>query len=167
MANPLYGQNKFDDNVDNSTGSIVHFTPSADGTCIADGESIVLTSADAGNKYFINISAATCSVRLPSCASNKGMEVSFYLDITSDTEATKDLDIFTNATTEFIMGGALDGGVLHDTSVADDLLRLDSSGSAASGGDMVSLVCDGLHWYVMNAVATGADVWVSGTATRS
>ena len=167
MANPMYGQNKFDNAVDNSTGEIVHFTPGSDGTHIADAESIVLTSANAGNRYFINISANTCSVRLPSAYTNKGMEVHFHLDITSDAEGTKDLDIFTDSTAEFIIGSCFDGAGVHDSTVADDLLRLDTSAGAAGGGDRVSLVCDGKHWYVTEGSALTADAFVSGTATRS
>ena len=167
MANPMYGQNKFDNAVDNSTGSIVHFTPSADGTAIADGESVVLASSDAGNRYFVNISANTASFRLPAAAANKGMEVHFHLDITSDTEASKDLDIFTDGVAEFIMGTCLDAGATHDTTAADDLLRLDTSAGEACAGDRVSLVCDGLHWYVTEAVALAANAFVSGTATRA
>ena len=167
MANPLYGQNTFDNAIDNSTGVVKHIKPASDGTAIADAETLVLASTDAGNKYFVDISANTCSVRLPSAYTNKGMEVSFYLDINSEAEATKDLDIFTDSTAEFIMGGCIDAGVFHDTTNADDLLRFDSSGSSASPGDMVSLVCDGLHWYIINAVATNADIFVSDTATRA
>jgi hypothetical protein len=167
MANPMYGQNKFDNAIDNSTGSIVHFLPSADGTHIAGAESVILTTADAGNRYFVNISANTASFRLPSAFSSKGMEVHFHLDIASDAEATKDLDIFTDSTAEFIIGIAIDAGAAHDTTVADDLLRLDTTAGAAGGGDRVSLVCDGSHWYVTQAVALSADAWVSGTATRS
>ena len=167
MANPMYGQNKFDNAVDNSTGEIVHFKPGSDGTHIAAAESIILTSADAGNRYFVDVSANTCSVRLPSAYANKGMQVHFHLDITSDAEATKDLDIFTDSTAEFIIGTCLDAGAVHDSSVADDLLRMDSSANAVIAGDRVSLVCDGKHWYVMDAVCLEANVFVSGTATRS
>ena len=167
MGNPLYGQNKFDNAVDNATGEIKHVKPSADGTHIAGAETVVLASSDAGNRYFIDISANTCSVRLPSAYSNKGMEVHFHLSIASDAEATKDLDIFTDSTAEFIIGTCLDAGAAHDTTVADDLLRIDTSAGEAGGGDRVSLVCDGIHWYVTEAIALSAGAFVSGTATRS
>jgi len=167
MANPLYGQNKFDGTVDNTTGSIVHFAPTADGTHIADAESIVLAAADSGNKYFVNISTYTCSVRLPSCASSNGYEVSFYLDITSDGETSKDLDIFTDATTEFIIGACVAGGVVYDSAADNDLLRIDTSAGTAGAGDRVSLICDGLHWYVAEANTLTGSAFVSGTATRA
>jgi len=167
MANPMYGQNKFDNAVDNSTGDIIHFTPSSDGTHIAAAESVILTSSDAGNRYFVNISSNTASFRLPSAYSNKGMEVHFHLDITSDAEATKDLDIFTDSTAEFIIGALTDGGTVHDSTVADDLLQFDSSAGAAGAGDRLSLVCDGIHWYITEATALTAGCFVSGTATRA
>ena len=167
MANPFYGQNKFDNSVDNATGEIVHFKPSADGTAIADGESKVLTSSDAGNRYFVDISANTASFRLPSAYANKGMQVHFHLDLLSDTEGTKDLDIFTDSTAEFIIGAGYDGAGVHDSSVADDLWRFDTSGGAAGGGDRLSLVCDGQHWYIIEASALTAGAFVTGTATRS
>jgi hypothetical protein len=167
MANPLYGQNKFDDAIDNTTGVIKHVKPASDGTHIAAAETVILASSDAGNRYFVNISANTASFRLPSAYSNKGMEVHFHLDINSDAEATKDLDIFTDSTAEFIIGTCLDAGAVHDSTVADDLLRMDSSANAVNAGDRVSLICDGQHWYVMDAICLEANVFVSGTATRS
>tara|TARA_R110000824_G_scaffold108507_3_gene255582 strand:+ start:4117 stop:4608 length:492 start_codon:yes stop_codon:yes gene_type:complete len=163
MANPMYGQNKFDNQVDNSTGSVVRFTPAADGTAIAAGESIILAAADAGNKYFINISANTCTMRLPSAANSVGYEVSVTLDISSNSEATKDLEIFTDATTEFIIGAGNDAGVVHLSDVDNDSLLFDGTKLA---GDSVSLICDGVHWYA-NYIASTGSVFVSGTATRA
>ena len=167
MANPLYGQNKFDNSVDNSTGVIKHVKPASDGTHIAAAETVILASTDAGNRYFVDISANTASFRLPSAYANKGMEVSFHLDINSDAEGTKDLDIFTDSTAEFIIGACYDGAGVHDSTVADDLIRFDTSAGAAGGGDRLSLVCDGIHWYVTEGSALTAGAWVSGTATRA
>ena len=167
MANPLYGLNSFDNAVDNSTGIIKHVKPASDGTHIAAAETVILASTDAGNRYFVDISANTASFRLPSAYANKGMQVYFHLDINSDAEATKDLDIFTDSTAEFIIGACFDGAGVHDSTAADDLLRLDSSGGAAGAGDRVSLVCDGIHWYVTEGSALTAGAWVSDTATRA
>ena len=167
MSIPLYGQNKDGGAIDNSVGVIKHIKPAADGTAIAGAETVVLTSADAGNRYFVDISANTASFRLPSAYSNRGMQVHFHLNIAADAEATKDLDIFTDSTAEFIIGACLDAGAVHDTTVADDLLRMDSSANAVNAGDRISLVCDGIHWYVMDAIALEANIFVSGTATRS
>lgn len=167
MANPMYGSNKFDNQVDNANGDIVHVVAGADGTAIAGAETKVLVSADAGNRYFVDISSNTASFRLPSAYSNKGMQVHFHLSIASDAEATKDMIIFTDSTAEFIIGTCLDGGAAHDSTVADDQLMLDTSAGAAGGGDRISLVCDGIHWYITEAIALSADAFVSGTATRS
>ena len=167
MGNPLYGQNKFDNAVDNSTGEIFHIKPAADGTAIADAETKVLVSADAGNRYMIDISANTATFRLPSAYSNKGMEVHFMLDINSDAEASKDVIVFTDSTAEFIIGALTDGGTVHDSTVADDQILWDSSTGEAGGGDRLSLVCDGIHWYITEATALSAGIFVSGTATRA
>tara|TARA_Y100000401_G_scaffold110239_1_gene107262 strand:- start:3075 stop:3578 length:504 start_codon:yes stop_codon:yes gene_type:complete len=167
MGNPMYGQNKFDNAVDNATGEIKHVKPSADGTGVAGAETVILTSADAGNRYFVNVSANTASFRLPSAYSNKGMEVHFHADIASDAENAKAIIVFTDSTAEFVIGTCLDAGAVHDTSVADDQIKLDGSGGALAGGDRVSLVCDGIHWYITEAVSLTAATWVSGTISRS
>ena len=39
--------------------------------------------------------------------------------------------------------------------------------AAAGGGDFVSLVCDGKHWYVTQSGALTAGAWNVETATRS
>ena len=65
MANPMYGQNKFDNQVDNANGDMVHVVASADGTAIAGAETKVLASADAGNRYFVDISSNTGIVLRP------------------------------------------------------------------------------------------------------
>ena len=163
MANPQYGQNKFDDAIDNSTGEIKHVKATADGTQISGAETVVLTAADAGNKYFVDISSNTATFRLPSAYASKGYEVSITLDINSNTEATKDLHVFTDSTVEFIIGAGNDAGVVHLTDVDNDDLMFDGTKLA---GDSVTLICDGLHWYANFIASTGA-VFVSGTATRA
>ena len=167
MANPLYGQNSFDNAVDNSTGVVKHIKPASDGTHIAAAETVILASTDAGNKYFVDFGTNTASFRLPSAYANKGMEVHFYADINSDGETSKDLDIFTDSTAEFIIGALTDGGTVHDSDVDNDLLQFDSSGGTIGAGDRLSLVCDGIHWYITEATALTAGCWVAGTATRA
>ena len=163
MANPQYGMNKFDNALDNSTGEIKHIIPAADGTEIAGAETVVLTAVDAGNKYFVNIGANTATFRLPSAAASVGYEVSIYLDIGSNSEATKDMYIFTDAATEFIIGAGNDAGVVHLSDVDNDNLMFDGTKLA---GDNVKLICDGKHWYADYIASTGS-VFVSGTATRA
>ena len=167
MANPMYGQNKEDNQIDNLSGKIVHTTPGADGTGVAGAETVILTSGDSGNRYFVNVATNTASFRLPSAYSSKGAQFNFHADIDSDAEATKALIVFTDSTAEFIIGTCLDAGAVHYTTVADDQIKLDGSGGALAGGDRVSLVCDGKHWYITEAVSLTAATWVSGTISRS
>ena len=163
MANPMYGQNAFDNAVDNSTGKIVHITPASDGTAIADGETVVLTAADAGNNYFVNIGANTATFRLPDAGVSAGYEVTITLDINSNSEATKDLHVFTDNTAQFIIGAGNDAGVVHLSAITNDELMFDGTKLA---GDNVKLICDGIHWYA-NYIASTASTFVSGTATRA
>ena len=163
MANPLYGQNKADNAIDNATGVVKTITPTADGTQISGAETVVLTAADAGNKYFVNIGDNTATFRLPSAAASTGYEVTIYLNISSNSEATKDLHVFTDAATEFIIGAGNDAGVVHLSDVDNDDLMFDGTKLA---GDNVHLICDGFHWYA-NYIASTSATFVSGTATRA
>ena len=167
MGNPMYGQNKFDNAIDNSTGQIVHIKPASDGTAIADAETVVLTTTDAGNRYMINIADNTASFRLPDAGLAKGAEYHFMLDINSDAEATKDVYVFTDNTAQYIIGALTDGGTVHDSTVADDQIFWDTSTGAAGGGDRLSVISDGLHWYITEATALTAGIFISGTATRA
>ena len=167
MGNPMYGSNSFDNTIDNKNGKIVHFTPASDGTAVADAESIVLTSADAGNYYFLDIASNTCSVKLPSAALSKGAIFTFIMAVASDAEGTKDFILFTNAATEYIMGVCIDGGGVHDQPSDDDFIQIDSSDGAVGAGDRVQVICDGHHWYVLEGSALTAVAWNTGTATRA
>jgi len=167
MAIPMYGSNKDGNQIGNMIGKVIHVTPSADGTEIADAETVVLTTADAGNRYFVNFATNTASFRLPSAYASQGAEFHFHADIDSDAENSKSLIVFTDSTAEFIIGTALDAGAVHDTTVADDRLALDGSGGAIGAGDRISVVCDGKHWYVTEGVALTAAAFVSGTSTRA
>ena len=167
MGIPMYGSNKDGNQVSNVIGKVIHVTPSADGTAIADAETVVLTSSDACNRYFINIADYKATFRLPSAYANQGAQFHFHLDIDSDAEASKDLLVFTDSTAEYIIGPLIDGGTIHDSAISSDGLRLDTSDGAAGGGDFVRLVCDGKHWYVTQSGALTAGAWNVETATRS
>ena len=167
MANPMYGQNKLDNQIDNSHGKIVHFTPASDGTAVADAESLVLTAADAGNYYFLNIGENTCSVKLPSAVLSKGAIFTFIMDVNSDAEGSKDFILFTNAATEYLMGACYDGAGVHDQPSDDDFIQIDSSDGAVGAGDRVQVLCDGNHWYILEGSALTAGAWNTGTATRA
>ena len=167
MGIPLYGQNKDGGQIGNMIGKVIHITPTADGTAIADAETVVLKTSDAGNRYFINIAENTATFRLPSAYASKGAEFHFHLDIDSDAEASKDVIVFTDSTAEFIIGALTDGGTVHDSTVADDQILWDTSTGAAGGGDRLSVVSDGKHWYITGSAALSAGIFVSGTATRA
>ena len=165
MANPMYGQNKFDDSADRSLGVIEHLKPASDGTVASPSKT--LTNADAGNVYIVDISANTAAFVLPSAKLSKGAKFTFILSIESDAEATKDLIVASGSASEYIMGVGYDGDSVHDTTVADDQIMFDTSGGAAGGGDRLQVICDGSHWYVLQAAALTNGAFVSGTATRS
>ena len=167
MANPMYGSNKLDNQLDSKVGKVVHFKPGSDGTAIADAESIVLTAADCGNYYFIDISANTCSVKLPDASTCKGGILTFIMDIPSDAEGTKDFILFTNSATEFLMGACFDGAGVHDQPSDDDMLTIDSSDGAVGAGDRVQVISSGSHWFILEASALTAGAWNEGTATRA
>jgi hypothetical protein len=95
------------------------------------------------------------------------MQVHFMLDINSDNEGTKQVIVFTDSTAEYIIGALTDGGTVHDSTVADDQILIDAGTATAGGGDRLSVVCDGQHWYITEATALTAGIFISGTATRS
>ena len=165
MANPMYGQNKFDDSVDGKVGIVEHVKPAADGTVASPTKTLV--KGDSGNYYIVDISANTAAFVLPSAALSKGAMFTFILSIESDAEATKDLIVASGSASEYIMGVGYDGNSVHDTTVADDQVMFDTSGGAAGGGDRLQVICDGHHWYVLQAAALTDGAFVSGTATRS
>ena len=165
MANPQYGQNKFDDQADRQLGEIVQIKPSSDDTIASPTKT--LTASDCGNIYICNISANTAAFVLPDALAAKGGIFTFFLDINSEAEASKDLMVASAATSSFIMGCGLDAGAVHDTTDADDQIIFDTSAGNGNAGDMLRIVSDGLHWYILSARALAANAFVSGTATRS
>ena len=165
LGNPMYGQNKFDAYADGSIGEVVHVKPASDGTVASPTET--LTASESGNVYVIDISANTAAFVLPQASLAKGSVFTFILGIESDAEGTKDLIIATNNTAEFVIGCALDAGAVHDTTDADDQIMFDTSAGTANAGDMIKLVCDGVHYYILSARALSANAFVSGTASRS
>lgn len=167
MANPLYGSNEFDNAIDNKTGKVIHIKPTADGTGVADAETVVLTAADAGNVYTVDVSANTATFRLPSAYTSKGAEFTFIASIESDGENAKAIIAFTDSTAEYIMGVVHAGGSIFDTSAADDQLQLTGGGGVLGAGDRFKLICDGRHWYVVEGSALTASAFAAGTISRS
>jgi len=165
MANPMYGQNKFDNSVDRSVGVVKHHKPASDETIASPGNT--LTNADAGNVYIVDISANTAAFVLPSASISKGAIFTFILSIESDGETAKDLLVASGSASEYLMGVGIDAGVVHDQPSDDDLIYIDTSAGTAGAGDRISVICDGSHWYVLDASALSSGAFVSGTATRS
>ena len=61
MANPMYGSNKFDNQVDNANGDIVHVVAGADGTAIAGAETKVFpVVASAKNSVLLIAILSVC-----------------------------------------------------------------------------------------------------------
>ena len=165
MANPMYGQNKFDDSADKSLGVIEHLKPASDGSVVSPSKT--LSKDDAGNVYIVDISANTAAFVLPSAKLSKGAIYTFICSIESDAEATKDLIVASASASEYLMGVGIDGGTVHDQQSNDDQITLDSSSGAVGAGDRIKVICDGNHWYVLDASALTAGAFVTGTATRS
>jgi len=132
-------------------------TPGGDGTgAAADANTRVLTAADSGKTFLINIASNTAAFRLPDPV--VGLEYKFILDISSDAEGTKDLIVSTNNNAVNILGTTLDAGGVNDQGVGASVLQLDTSDGVASAGDRFGLVCDGTHYYAEDGIAltTGA-----------
>jgi hypothetical protein len=165
LGNPMYGQNKYDASADGKIGEIVHVKPASDGTVASPTKT--LTASDSGNVYIIDISANTAAFVLPEAATAKGSVFTFILGIESDAEASKDLIVASYAATEFIMGAGLAAGAVFDTTVADDEVSIDTSDGAAGGGDRLKVICDGVHYYILDFTCLTSGAINSGTATRS
>ena len=165
LGNPMYGQNKHDRQADGRLGAVEHLKPASDGTVASPSKT--LTASDAGNYYIVDISANTAAFVLPDAAVSRGAIFTFIMSIESDAEATKDFILATAAATTYLMGAGIDGGGVHDQPSDDDFIQLDSSDGAIGAGDRVQVICDGSHWYVLEATALTAGAWNTGTASRS
>jgi hypothetical protein len=127
-------------------------TPAGDGTGASDNANTrQLKAGDSGTTFLVNISTNTAAFRLPDPVA--GLNYKFILDITSDAENTKDLIVSTNNNAVNIIGTQLDAGGINDSGVGASVLKIAGSGAVAAAGDRFSVVCDGTHYYVEDAVA--------------
>ncbi len=134
---------------------VENVTPAGDATGgAADANTRVLTAADSGSTFLCNIATNTAAFRLPDPVA--GLNYTFMLDIASDAEGTKDLIVSTNNNAVNIIGTQLDGGGVNDSGIGASVLSIDTSEGAAGAGDRFSVVCDGTHYYVEDAVALTA-----------
>jgi hypothetical protein len=130
-------------------------------TAVLDSPTITLTAADSGTVYFCDISTHSAGFALPAVSGNAGLFYTFILNLASAAEATKDLFIYAEDGVD-IMGPCLDAGAIHDTGVGTArILQMDSSAGAAAAGNRMSVVCDGNHWFVLEASAVTAATFVS------
>jgi hypothetical protein len=124
---------------------------------------ITLTAADSGTVYFCDISTHSAGFALPAVSGNAGLFYTFILNLASDAEATKDLFIYTESADVDILGPGMAGGVLLDTGVGTArVLQMDSSVSGnAAAGNRIKVVCDGNHWYILEASVVSANMFVT------
>jgi len=163
MANPLYGQNKFDSQADKELGGVHVIDPSgSDGSTGTPTKT--LTAADSGNTYFINIASNTVYVELP--APQNGLKYKFILHELSDNEATKDFVLQTSADAVDIMGHIFeDQSALTEITADTSMLQWDTSDGAATVGDWVEVVCFDGHWYATGVANTASAIDIADART--
>ena len=129
MANPLYGQNKADTGIDQSSGTLQRI-----------GIATTLTAADSGNIFMLD-AASTLAVTLPSVA--VGLQYHF---IVADSTAVCTIGA----------GSAIILGNLEQQSDTNENNRVACAGvsnviigTTALQGDSISFVSDGVKWYVV------------------
>jgi len=149
MANPMYGQNSYDNAADMGKTS-VDFT----------AQSRTLTAADSGLNLFVNLAADT-TITLPAAA--KGLT---YKIVVAKTGGSFDLEITSPSATNYFYGG-----LTHNDSNADDVSVASDYNSndfctilVAQPGSYVELYCNGTLWYV-HGNATSATAPTFGDAT--
>ena len=120
--------------------------------------------AETGELYFIDISANSVVVTLPT--PKAGMYFKFIMAVASHAQATNDFTLTTHASTCDIQGplvtansaqvdvGAYRAGIEHaGTSISR--IIIDSSEAAANAGDYLECVSDGSDWYVSGVITDG------------
>ena len=150
MANPLYGQNKYD-NAANMGKCSVDFEASASRTLLA---------SESGLNLFINLAADT-TITLPTAA--VGLT---YKIVVAKTGGSYDLEITSPSASAYFYGG-----LTHNDSNADDVSIASDYNSndfctilVAQPGSYVELYCDGTIWFVHgNATSATAPAFADST----
>jgi len=141
MANPLYGQNKADNELDALAGKYEK----------VQATTKTLLGSDAGGVFEL-LHASGVAITLPAAsACHAGSKYTFICgDATADSTLTR----ASSADTIAGAGGATaDGGALGVT-VAAGVVTFDQSGGLAVG-DQVELICDGVSkWFVSFTAAS-------------
>jgi len=158
MANPMYGQNKFDNLVDRSQGECILVDPAgSDGA--TGSPTLTLTASNSGNIYFVNIASNTVYIELPTAVNNDNLRFKFILHSLSDNEATKDFVIQTAADSQDIMGSIFEGqGALTEITEDTSMVQWDTSDGAATVGDWIEVVSFDGHWYATGVANTAAAI---------
>ena len=150
MANPLYGQNKYDNAADMGKCS-VDFEASASRTLLA---------SESGLNLFVNLAADT-TITLPTAVAGLTYKI-----VVAKTGGSFDLEITSPSASAYFYGG-----LTHNDSNADDVSVASDYNSndfctilVAQPGSYVELYCDGTIWFV-HGNATSATAPTFGDAT--
>ena len=120
--------------------------------------------AETGEVYFIDISANSVVVTLPT--PKAGMYFKFIMAVASDAEATNDFTLTTHHSDTDIQGplvtanpaqtdiGAFRAGI-EAAGTGISRIILDSSEGAITAGDYLECICDGTDWYVSGVITNG------------
>ena len=150
MANPLYGQNKYD-NAANMGKCSVDFEASSARTLLA---------SESGLNLFVNLAADT-TITLPTAAAGLTYKI-----VVAKTGGSYDLEITSPSASNYFYGG-----LTHNDSNADDVSIASDYNSndfctilVAQPGSYVELYCDGTIWFV-HGNATSATAPTFGDTT--
>ena len=156
MANPIYGQNKFDNEASRILGGAFMLDPAgSDGSTGTPTKTLV--ASDSGNTYFVNIASNTVYAELPAPAD--GLKFKFILHVLSDNEASKDFVLQTSSDDVDIMGHIFeDQAALTEITADTSMVQFDTSDGAATVGDFIEVICFDGHWYATGIVNTAAGV---------
>ena len=158
MANPMYGQNKFDNAANNKLGYFIK---------ASGGAAISLTKADSGATIVIaggTDGAAACS--LPHIDNVDGLEFTFLLTAAN---GTGDWDIDAEDGVDFFIGhldsveAGSDAGVDFNGSSHDQCTLAASKGAV---GDRVHIVSAGGKWFINGSIGD-LDGWAVGTSSAN
>ena len=147
MANPLYGQNKFDNSADTEIGQILR----------VDSARTLLASESGSYVMLRESESAVYTVTLPTVA--VGLKFTFILEAVS---GTGDYDITiaqsTSDSNNIVIGNI--NGAATFVDVGHDGFIFDTG--TATAGDCVQIVSDGTSWYIIvgtSSAAGGIDVY--------